>query len=178
LVRQCAQGDHAAFRVLYEQFAPRLYAYLMRYVTDRATAQDLLQEGFIKVYTSIAQFEYRGEGSLQSWLKVLMRNEALQYLRRGDCLRESVEIDTTPLSEEMPDDEEVEQIPSEVLMQLLSELPDGYRTVFNLYVMEGKSHREIAEMMGIKERSSASQLVRAKTLLAEKIKNWIKENNE
>ena len=78
----------------------------------------------------------------------------------------------------MPDAEDVEQIPSEVLMQLLGELPEGYRTVFNLYVLEDKSHREIAEMLGIKERSSASQLVRAKALLTEKIKNWIKENRE
>lgn len=178
LVRRCAEGDHAAFRVLYEQYAPRLYAYLMRFVNDRETAHDLLQDGFIKVYTSIAQFESRGEGSLQSWLLVLMRNEALQYLRKSDLLRESTDIDSTPLADEVPDTDEVEQIPSEVLMQLLGELPEGYRTVFNLYVLEDKSHREIAEMLGIKERSSASQLVRAKALLTEKIKKWIKENRE
>lgn len=178
LVKRCAEGDHDAFRVLYEQYAPRMLAFLMRYVSDRDTAQDLLQEGFIKVYTSISQFEHRGEGSLLSWLKVVMRNEALQYLRHSDALRESIDIDATPLSEEIPDSEDVELIPSDVLMQLLGELPDGYRTVFNLYVMEDKSHKEIAKMLGIKERSSASQLVRAKALLTEKIKNWIKENKE
>ena len=87
LVKRCAEGDHDAFRVLYEQYAPRMLAFLMRYVSDRDTAQDLLQEGFIKVYTSISQFEHRGEGSLLSWLKVVMRNEALQYLRHSDALR-------------------------------------------------------------------------------------------
>jgi len=178
LVRRCAQGDHQAFRVLYEHFAPKMYAYLLRFVNDRDMAHDLMQDGFIKAYTSIAQFVPRGEGSLQSWLMVLMRNEALQYLRRNDALRESMDIDSTPLADEIPDSEEVEQIPSEVLMQLLGELPDGYRTVFSLYVLEDKSHREIAEMLGIKERSSASQLVRAKVLLTAKIKNWLKENKE
>ena len=170
------KGNQQAFKMLYERYAGRMLAICLRYVGDSDTAHDLMQDGFLKAYTSMHRFRPQGEGSLAAWLGTIMRNEALMYLRQNDVLKGSISMDNAPEAAEVPDEDEVDRIPSEVLMQLLSELPVGYRTVLNLYVMEGKSHKEIAELLGIKERSSASQLVRAKAVLAEKVNEWLKNN--
>lgn len=106
----------------------------------------------------------------------VMANEALQYLRRNDVLHQAAALEDAPQAYEEPDVSAMEMIPAEVLMGFIRELPTGYRTVFNLYVMEGKSHREIATLLGINEKSSASQLARAKATLATKVREWIKHN--
>jgi len=170
------QGNQQAFKVLYEHYAGQMLAVCLRYVGDRDVAHDVMQDGFLKAYMSMHKFQPRGKGSLGAWLCAIMRNEALQYLRQNDVLKESISLDVAPEAADMLDDEEVDRIPSEVLMQMLCELPAGYRTVLNLYILEGKSHREIAQLLGIKEKSSASQLVRAKALMAEKINEWLKNN--
>ena len=101
---------------------------------------------------------------------------ALQYLRRNDVLSAASALDDAPQAYEEPDGDAVESIPQEVLMGFVSQLPSGYRTVLNLFVFEGKSHKEIAALLGINEKSSASQLVRAKAALAAKVRQWVKEN--
>ncbi len=113
---------------------------------------------------------------LRAWMERVMVNTALQYLRKNDVINQSEGLDNVPETYEEPDASTVDTIPQKVLMQFISELPVGYRTVFNLYIFEDKSHREIAQMLGINEKSSASQLTRAKATLATKVREWMKNN--
>ena len=116
------------------------------------------------------------EGSLKAWMERVMANTALQHLRKNDVMNQWIALDDVPATYDEPEPEAVDTIPREVLMQFIRELPTGYRTVLNLYVFEGKSHKEIASLLGINEKSSASQLTRAKAALAHKVRAWIKKN--
>ena len=160
LSEQCRLGNNQARKELYEQYAGRMLGICLRYTGDRDTAQDLLHDGFLKIFDSFDKFTWRGEGSLRAWMERVMVNTVLQYLRKY----------------EEPDASDVEAIPQNVLMQFIEELPAGYRTVFNLYTFEDKSHKEIAQVLGINEKSSASQLFRAKSVLAKRVKEWIMHN--
>ena len=146
------------------------------YTGDRDTAQDLLHDGFIKIFSSFDKFTWRGEGSLRAWMERVMVNTALQYLRKSDVISQSTPLEEVPEDYEEPDASAVEMIPQAVLMRFIEELPAGYRTVFNLYTFEEKSHKEIAQLLGINEKSSASQLFRAKSVLAKRVKEWIMNN--
>jgi RNA polymerase sigma-70 factor (ECF subfamily) len=168
LLQDIKHGDRGAMKMLYCRYSDYAMAVGMRYVADKDTVRDVLQESFIKVYTSIDNFEYRGEGSLKAWIMRIVANESLNYLRKNDKLTFVDDIPDTPTSDE-PD---VGDIPEGVLMDMIERLPHGYRTVLNLYVFEEKSHKEIAEMLNIKESSSASQFLRAKKLLAKMIKEY------
>lgn len=177
LCKLCQSHDTKAQQKLYELYADRLYAICIRYAGDRDIAQDLLHDGFIKILSSFDKFTWRGQGSLRAWMDRVVVNTALQYLR--DKKRAGYELDFDEVPEtsfESTDSTDVEVVPQNVLFEFIKELPDGYRTVFNLYVLEDKSHKEIGELLGINERSSASQLFRAKKVLAEKVNNWLKEN--
>lgn len=174
LASRCGQGDNLARKELYERYAGRLLAVCLRYIPNRMEAEDLLHDGFLKIFSSFDKFTWRGEGSLRAWMERLMVNEALQHLRKTDVLTGAVEIDSTPQVYDEPDETEVDLIPQKVLRQFIAELPAGYRTVFNLYVFEGKSHREIARLLGINEKSSSSQLARAKSALATQVKEWVR----
>lgn len=177
LAERCRQGEMPARKELYERYAGRMLALCLRYVPDRETARDLLHDGFLQIFSVFPSFRWRGEGSLRAWMERVVVNVVLQSLRRNDVLRHSAPLDELPqASYERPDEADVERIPTDVLTGMVGELPDGQRTVFNLYVMEGKSHKEIAEMLGINEKSSSSQLARAKTLLAAKVRGWLNAN--
>lgn len=177
LAEQCRLGNNRARQELYERYAGRLLALCMRYTGNRELAEDLLHDGFLKLFSSFDKFTWRGEGSLRAWMERVMVNTVLEYLRRNDVLNNSVDLDiSSPGAYDEPTTEACETIPAQVLMQFVRELPAGYRTVFNLYVMEGKSHKEIAAALGINEKSSASQLARAKAALADKIRKWMKSN--
>lgn len=176
LAEQCGQGDNLARKELYERYAGRMMAVCMRYVGSRETAEDLLHDGFLKIFSSFDKFSWRGEGSLRAWMERVMANTALQHLRRNDALLQSSPIDESPELYDEPDEADIEAIPAQKLMQFVEELPTGYRTVFNLYVMEGKPHKEIARLLGINEKSSASQLVRAKASIAQKVRQWMNDN--
>ena len=158
LAERCRQGDNLARKELYEQYAGRMLGVCLRYAGDRETAQDLMHDG------------------LRAWMERVMVNTVLQYLRKNDVMSQSAALDDVPETYEEPDASAVDTIPQKVLMQFISELPAGYRTVFNLFVFEDKSHKEIARLLGINEKSSASQLVRAKAALAAKVKEWMKRN--
>lgn len=170
IIRLVQSGDTTAMRSLYNLHIRYLTAVCARYLARDEDVKDALQEAFLKIFTSIGRFEYRGEGSLRAWMTRIVINEALKLLRREQ------RIDTVDLRHEHTDtaDEEpaTEEIPAEALHEMIRTLPAGYRTVFNLYVMEQKSHKEIAALLGISESTSASQLHRAKALLAEKIKHY------
>lgn len=177
LSKLCLEGDSQAQNELYKRYSNRLYAICIRYSGDRDIAQDLLHDGFIKIFNSFDKFSWRGEGSLRAWMDRIVVNTSLQYLRDQKRLGQEVEIEE--VLETNSDDtemEDAEQIPQKVLFEFIQSLPDGYRTVFNLYVLENKSHKEIGDLLGINERSSASQLFRAKKVLAEKITVWMSQN--
>ena len=143
----------------------------LRYVPDRDDLNDVIQDSFVKILSSVNRFEYRGEGSLKGWILRIVSNEAINFIKQKTKFSF---VDEFPdeIEEQNPD---VDKVPPQVLNQMISELPDGYRMVLNLYVFEQKSHKEIAEMLDIKESTSASQYLRAKKLLASKINNYLKK---
>ncbi len=175
LAELCKRGNNLARKELYEHYAGRLYNVCLRYVGDRETAKDLLHDGFIHIFHVFDKFTWRGEGSLRAWLERVMINTLLQYLRKKDINYTDWEEELPEMVEE-PEESDIENISQEVLMKFIQELPSGYRTVFNLFVFEEKSHKEIAGLLGINEKSSASQLTRAKAALAAKIRTWVKDN--
>ena len=175
LSERCRQGDNVARKELYELYAGQMMAVCLRYIADRDVAQDVLHDGFLKIFYSFDKFAYRGEGSLKAWLSRIMVNLSLEYLRKNDILHQTLTLDEVPETICETDEEDVERIPRQVLMKFIHELPTGYRTVFNLFTFEGKSHREIANELGINEKSSASQLFRAKAVLAKKIKDYLNQ---
>ena len=167
-------GDATAAEQLYRLHVRYLTAVCSRYLASDEDVKDVLQESFIKIFSSIARFKPQGEGSLRAWMSRIVANECINHLKASSRLSLTTLTEgTTHLPDEEP---EVEDIPAEVLHRFVRELPEGYRLVFNLYVMEGKSHHEIADMLGIKEGTSASQLYKAKAVLAEKIKEYRKTN--
>ena len=176
LAEQCRRGDNRARQQLYERYAAHLYGICLRYVSDRDTAQDLLHDGFLHIFRSMDKFQWRGPGSLGAWMDRVMVNQLLQYLRKEQPVERVEYLEQLPDVEDEADCTLAEAVPPEVVMELVRQLPTGYRSVFNLYVVEGKSHREIASLLGIREKSSASQLARAKSVLAQGIRRWMEEN--
>lgn len=173
LAEQCRHGDRTAQRELYDRYAGRLMGICLRYAGDRAMAEDLLHDAFLKIFGVIGKFSYRGPGSLRAWLERVTVNVALEWLRtrsRTGCLSLDENRSTASLAE--PDADQVARVPREVLMRFVRDLPDGYRTVFNLFCVEGYSHREIAAMLGINEKSSSSQLTRARAILARRVRAY------
>lgn len=170
---RCRQKDNIARKELYELYAGQMLAICLRYVGDREVAQDLLHDGFLKIFDSFDKFSYRGEGSLKAWLSRIMVNMSLEYLRKNDILHQTLTIEEIPDTICETEEGDWEHIPQSMLMKFINELPTGYRTVFNLYTFEDKSHKEIANELGINEKSSASQLFRAKAVLAKRIKEYM-----
>lgn len=170
LVRLVGQGDRGAMHTLYSAHIEYLTGVCSRYIVDNDELHDVLQESFVKILTSISSFTWRGPGSLRAWMSKIVVNESLSSLRRS--VRFDV-LDNIPEAEPVYDSPpDPLRVPPDVLERMIHELPAGYRTVFNLYVFENKSHKEIASLLGIKENSSASQFNRAKKILAKKINDY------
>lgn len=175
IVELFQQGDSLAMDKLYMEYADYLTGVCARYISDEETLKDVLQESFIKIYTQFHQFEYRGKGSLKAWITRITINEALVQLRKDKYFADFLPESDIP---DLPDEEpETEGLPTETLLAFIRKLPPGYRAVFNLFVVEEKSHKEIAEILHIRPDTSASQLTRAKQLLAKMIKNHLKTEN-
>lgn len=171
LVEGCRAGKDSARKALYTRYAEQMLAVCYRYTGDLDAAHDVLHDGFIKVFT---RFTFRGECGLDMWLTRVMVTQSIDYIRKRERLTRLVMTE-----EQLPDVADEDEITrlgyglsEEELLGFVAELPDGCRTVFNLYVFEGRSHKEIAELLGIKEHSSTSQLHRAKYLLAKRIKEY------
>lgn len=174
LVEKCRNGDRQSWNILYNMYAGYLLSVCMRYIPDRDRAYDILHDSFIKIFSSIEMFEWRGEGSLKAWMTRIVINLALESLRKHDIINESADIETIHENDFLEENEDdIDKIDSDTLMGFIAELPDGYRTVFNLYVFEEKSHKEIASILGITEQTSASQYHRAKARLLKRIKEYI-----
>ncbi len=170
LVKHLLKKEEAAWKELFGAYSRNLTYVCSRYLTEKEDVHDVLQNSFIKMFRSIESFEYRGNGSLKAWMTRITVNESLKHIKQKGDFTSALEVDDLPdiPNEEQPD---FEEIPRDDIMMIRA-LPDGYRTVFNLYVFEEKSHKEIAVLLGIAENSSASQFHRAKALLAQKIKEF------
>lgn len=180
LIRRALKGDGKAKYEIYQKYVRYLSAICSRYISDDEDVRDILQDAFLKIFSSLQDFRYQGQGSLKAWMGKIVLNESLKFLRKNSKMTLvglSDKEDTLPDEESLSgnpaaDDIRTDDIPSSEIHRMIRELPDGYRAVFNLYVIEGLSHREIASRLGIREASSASQLHRAKALLATKIREW------
>lgn len=174
LAERVATGSQAAARQLYSCYVRYLTAVCSRYIADDESLKDVLQDSFLKIFSSVGSFQYRGEGSLKGWMTRIALNESLKFLRQAGRLQ------FADLRDEMnaiPDDNpDTTAVPSNVIHSIIRSLPDGYRTIFNLYVIEEKSHKEISTLLNIKESTSASQLHRAKAMLATRIKQYLNQN--
>lgn len=175
LIEGCREGKDSAREELYTTYSKQLLAICYRYTGDLDAAHDVLHDAFIKIFT---RFSFRGESSLTTWLCKVVAAQSIDYLRQQKRITRMVTNE-----DELPDIPDLVQAPPEnalterQLLQFIAELPDGCRTVFNLFVFEHKSHKEIAELLHIKEHSSTSQLHHAKFLLANRI-NEYRKNEE
>jgi RNA polymerase sigma factor (sigma-70 family) len=162
LAAACCAGERRAQRCLYERFKDPMYGLCLRFADRPEDAEDLLQEGFVRVFRDLKS--YRGEGSLEGWVRKVMLNTALQYIRRRNDVPATVDL--TAL-ENVLSRENGEEDPAEAgrLVRMLQQLPPGFRAVLNLYVIEERSHEEIARELGIAVGTSKSQLQRAKAFL-------------
>ena len=162
LASGCVKGDPTAQKALYEQFARKMMSICMRYAHNRDQAQDIMQDGFVKVFQKMDH--YRGDGPLGGWIARTMVNTALDHIRRNKPYDHS--LDLTEAEHLHQEDEQVlSAMSTDELMALIQSLPTGYRTVFNLFAIEGYAHKEIAEMLGVSENTSKSQFMKARAYL-------------
>ena len=166
LIDASIRNDSRAQRALYERYVSKMYAVCLRYSGCTDDAKDLLQEGFITAFSNMASFS--GAGSFEGWLRKIFVNTSLMKIRKRDLLKDSSDI-TDYCSECRISENALNSLYGKDLVRLISSMPVGFRTIFNLYVIEGYSHQEIAQMLGINEGTSRSQLNRAKAWLKERI---------
>lgn len=167
LIKGCLNGERKAQQALYEHYSKKFFAICLRYIKDRDQAEDVLIEGFMKIFEKLRQFE--NKGSFEGWMKRIIVTQALLSLRDNKYLLMEVNLENE--SDYKESAYELNHLEAEDLMELIKELPIGYKTVFNLYAIEGYSHLEIAELLGINESTSKSQLNRARNTLKQKIAN-------
>lgn len=167
LIESCKRGDRASQKAVYDRLASRMFPVCIRYAGDRESAQDILQDGFITLFTKLDDF--KGDGSFEGWARKIFVTTALMYLRKKDVLKISDELDQAK-GMKAETVTQTQNLGYKELMELIMTLPPGFRTVFNLYALEGYSHKEIGEMLGISETTSRTQLSRARTWLQNKIK--------
>lgn len=173
---QLRKGSTEAFARLYDQYADYLFGVCYRYVGDQQTAEDLMHDGLLQVYDNIGSFEWTGPGSLKRWLYIVQRNVVMMHLRKMSIWSETATVDAEMAEEDIAEPENIDDISSEEICRMIAELPQSYRTIFNMYVIDGYSHREIAELLGIQEKASSSELAKARKILAAKINSWRKQN--
>ncbi len=169
-INAAKKGNTTAQKYLYEQYKISLFTVCLRYSRDRSEAEDILQEGFINIFKDFHQ--YTGEGNLESWMRRVMVNTALRYLRKW---KKDWQHEDSQGYEDAFHSQEVifQKLGLEELTQLIQRLPNGYKIVFNLYVIEGYSHREIADILGISENTSKTQLFKAKAALRKQLERQL-----
>ncbi len=166
------KGTKETNELLYRHFAPKMYGICLRFAGNPMDADDILQEAFLKIFTKIKDF--RNEGSLEGWIRRTFVNTAINYYRKNSRNQRNGDLDGIDISD---DNTEIiyDKLSREELLNLLQELPIGYRTVFNLNVLEGYTHKEIGEMLGISDNTSKSQLTRARAILQKRVRNMVRE---
>ena len=170
-INGCLRGDDKSQRWVFERYYRLMFGVCLRYVSDKDATQDVVQEGFLKIFTSI--HKYSSKGSFEGWIKRITVNTVLQKYRKKrvfDIARED------QIPDEIDVEVEDEEIPLDFLLKIIQELPDRYRLVFTMYVMDDYAHKEIAEMLGISDGTSKSNLARARMILKTKIENFKSAN--
>ena len=168
LLDSCIKGEREAQRILYDRLAPRMFPLCIRYIGDRIMAEDILQEGFITLFAKLK--DYKGDGSFEGWARRIFVTTALMSLRKKDVFKMSEELDAVR-GMKADTTSQMQNIGYKELMELVMSLPPGFRTVFNMYAIEGYSHKEIAETLGITETTSRTQFSRARIWLQNKIQD-------
>ena len=172
LIAALKRGEGRAHKVVYERYAGKMLAVCTRYCANRNDAEEVMLDGFMRVFEKIGQF--REDGSFEGWMRRVMITESLMFLRKNKQWRQEVPMDDVLVE---PDYEWADTAVNENdLLRMVNQLPDGYRTVFNLYAIEGYAHAEIGEMLGISEGTSKSQLSRARTMLQGNLKKLEQES--
>ena len=172
------KGDNRAMRHFYAQYGGLLAAACSRYVNNDDDVKDLMQDAMVNIIQTIDNFTYKGKGSLRAWATRIVVNQALNFVKSQKRFHDTfADKDLGNLSLADNEEPDISDVPAEVIHRLISQLPDGYRTVFNLFAIEGKSHKEIAALLGIKADTSASQFFRAKNILAKQIENYKRNKN-
>ncbi len=169
LINGCLEGSRRMQEELYNRFSPRMYAVCLRYAGNAEEAEDILQEGFIKIFKKLESF--RGEGSFEGWIRRIFVNTAIEHFRRKRYLMPVTEKEENTIEGKYVS--ALDALAEKDIIALIQELSPGYRTVFNMYVVEGYTHKEIADMLGISEGTSKSQLSRAKVILQGMVKDFI-----
>ena len=167
LIAGCIRGERRAQQLLYERYASVMYPVCVRYV-GREDAKDILQDGFLTIFDKINT--YKGEGSFEGWMRKIFVNACLMHIRKADALRFSEDIAESPELGGVLEHGVLEQLETREILDLIAQMPPGLRSAFNLFVMEGYTHAEVAEALGMTEQSSRSQVSRARSLLQRKIK--------
>jgi len=174
LIHGCLNGERRMQEELYRRFAPKMYAVCLRYAGNSEEAQDILQEGFIKIFKKLSSF--RGEGSFEGWIRRIFVNTSIEHFRRKNYLQPVTEREENTIEGKYLS--VLDSLAEKDIMSLIQELSPGYRTVFNLYDIEGYTHKEIGDMLGISEGTSKSQLSRAKVILQDVVRKYIDQKNE
>lgn len=170
LIQACLNGDSRAQHQLFERYAQPMMGVCMRYAKGKEEAEDMLQEAFIRIFKNLGQFAFKG--SFEGWVRRIVVNTAIKYYYRHD--KHSGHADIELVREEHYDARIIERMAAAEILKLITELPEGYRIIFNMYAIDGYSHKEIAETLGIEESTSRSQLVKARRALQQKIKHMEK----
>lgn len=169
LIKGSIDGDRRIQEELYRRFSSKMYAVCLRYASNSDEAQDILQDGFIKVFKKLDSF--RGDGSFEGWVRRIFVNTAIEYFRRKKYMQPVTEKEENTIEGKYVS--VLDELAEQDILELVTQLSPGYRTVFNMYVVEGYSHKEIGEMLGISEGTSKSQLSRAKAILQDLVKKYI-----
>lgn len=169
LINGCLKGNRRMQEELYRRYSPKMYAVCLRYASNAEEAQDILQEGFIKVFKKMDSF--RGDGSFEGWMRRVFVNTAIEHFRRRRYLMPVTEREENTIEGKYTS--ALDDLGAKDIMALVQELSPGYRTVFNMYVVEGYTHKEIGDILGISEGTSKSQLSRAKVILQDMVRNFI-----
>jgi len=169
LIKKCLSNDSRAIKELYDLYAPKMFGVCLRYAKNQMEAEDILQEGFIKVFSNLHHFKF--EGSFEGWIRRTFVNTAINHYKKN--LKHARELDIHDVeTENLKGEKVLDRLSAEEILSVIQTLPEGYRVVFNLNVIEGYTHKMIGEMLRISENTSKSQLLRAKRLLREKINHY------
>lgn len=174
LINGCIEGNRRMQEELYRRFSPRMYAVCLRYAGSTEEAEDILQEGFIKIFKKLDSF--RNEGSFEGWIRRIFVNTAIEHFRRKRYLQPVTEKEENTLEGNYLS--VLDNLAERDIMELVQQLSPGYRTVFNMYVVEGYTHKEIGDMLGISEGTSKSQLSRAKVILQEMVRKFVEKESQ
>lgn len=170
IINGCLNGNRRDQELLYRRHAPKLYAVCLQYSGNDEEARDILQEGFIKIFENLIHYKY--EGSFEGWMRRIIVNTALEKYRSRHNLYRVDDIDQIPELDAEPDSEDYSGLDAEDLMEIIRELPPKYRMVFNLFAIEGYSHKEIGQMVNITEGTSKSNLARARIILQRRVGSY------